>query len=115
MDKIQQTKQLHVRADPANPFFGGKVTLSAVKLNDFSYRWLKNDVLLSTAKALTYDGLHTPNLTIFPFTYECEGKYKCIISSKDGEVMESNIVDLTLGKKFCVICIIILYSEHVVA
>ena len=100
MDKLQQNKQLCVRADPANQFFGDRVTLSviAVGLNDISYQWLKNDMLLSTAKDPAYDGLHTPNLTIFPFTHEYEGKYKCIISCIGGEIMESTVVELTLGK-----------------
>ena len=74
------------------------MTAIADGLNDASYRWLKNDVLLSTAKDPAYTGLRTSKLTIFPFTHDYEGNYKCIISSKGGEVMESTIATLNLGK-----------------
>ena len=98
--KLRQNKLLCIKTDPANHLFGDRVTLSviAVELNNISYRWLKNDVLLSTAKDPAYDGLHTPKLAIFPFTREYEGSYKCIISCEDGEVVESTVVELTLGK-----------------
>ena len=80
--------------------FGERVTLNAIAMgfHAISYRWLKNDVDLSTARHEDCDGFHTPDLTISTFTPEKEGQYQCSVSSEGGTVLKSSSIKLKFGK-----------------
>ena len=89
-----------ISAYPVDQHYGDKVivTVDVMGQSAVSYQWLRNDEALSTAKDSAIEGLGTPKLTIFPFTHEYEGKYRCSVNFSSGEVVKSRHIELALGK-----------------
>ena len=94
-------QQVLISVSPERQLFGDKVTLTAsveIDLNAVSYQWLRDNKELSAATDDAYDGVSNRTLTIFPFTHDCEGKYKCSVTCKGSIVLESSFAKLTVGK-----------------
>ena len=76
---------------------GDKVELSVSVEGSgtLTYQWKKDKTLITDDSLPNLTGADTHTLTIYSFSQEHAGSYKCLVSSDSGSKLESNYAKLS--------------------